>query len=82
MKGHGAKLNRKMESVIVGLLTQRNVEEAAKTAGVGTATLLRWQKLRSSRSLPGGAARRAWSVDLAATSGEQRGSHDVVKNHG
>lgn len=45
MKGHGAKLNRKMESAIVGLLTQRNVEEAARTAGVGTATLLRWQKL-------------------------------------
>jgi hypothetical protein len=27
------------------MLTQRNLEEAAKAVGVGTATLLRWQKL-------------------------------------
>ena len=45
MKGHGAKLNRKMESAVVALLSSKNQEEAAKTAGVGTATLLRWQKL-------------------------------------
>ena len=27
------------------MLTQRNVEEAARTVGVSTATLMRWQKL-------------------------------------
>jgi len=45
MKGHGTKFNRKMEAAIVALLTQKNQEEAARTAGISTATLLRWQKL-------------------------------------
>jgi len=43
MTGHGAKLGRKMEQAIVALLTARNTEEAAKTAGVSAKTLLRWQ---------------------------------------
>ena len=30
--------------MIAALLTQRNLEEAAKTAGIGTRTLLRWMK--------------------------------------
>jgi hypothetical protein len=45
MRGHGAKFSRKMEEAIAALLTQQNLEEAAHTAGIGTATLLRWQKL-------------------------------------
>jgi transposase-like protein len=45
MAGHGEKLGRKQEEVIAALLTQRNVEEAARAAGVGTRTLLRWMKL-------------------------------------
>src|ERR1700674_545606 len=45
MKGHGAKFSRKMEEAVVALLTQRNQEEAAHVAGIGTATLLRWQKM-------------------------------------
>ena len=44
MKGHGAKFNRKMEDAVAALLTQRNQEEAARAVGIGTATLLRWQK--------------------------------------
>ena len=44
MKGHGAKFSRKMEEAAAALLTQRNQEEAARAAGIGTATLLRWQK--------------------------------------
>jgi len=44
MKGHGAKFSRKMEAAVAALLTQRNHEEAARAAGIGTATLLRWQK--------------------------------------
>ncbi len=44
MKGHGTKFTRKMDDAIAALLTQRNHEEAAKAAGIGTATLLRWQK--------------------------------------
>jgi len=43
MTGHGAKLGRKMEQAILALLTARNIEEAAKIAGVSPKTLLRWQ---------------------------------------
>ena len=45
MKGHGSKLNRKMDAAIIGLLTQRNLEDAARSAGISLATLRRWQDL-------------------------------------
>jgi hypothetical protein len=44
MRGHGAKFSRKMEEAVAALLSQRNHEEAARAVGIGTATLLRWQK--------------------------------------
>ena len=44
MTGHGAKFGRKKEEAIVALLTQRNVEEAARAIGVAPKTLLRWMK--------------------------------------
>ena len=44
MKGHGSKFSRKMEEAVAALLTHRNHEEAARAVGIGTATLLRWQK--------------------------------------
>ena len=44
MKGHGSKFSRKMDQAVAALLTQRNVEEAARAVGIGVATLLRWQK--------------------------------------
>ena len=44
MRGHGAKFSRKMEEAVAALLTHRNHEEAARAVGIGTATLLRWQK--------------------------------------
>ncbi len=36
------KFGRKQEEAIAALLTHRSVEEAAKAAGIGTRTLLRW----------------------------------------
>jgi transposase-like protein len=45
MASRGSTLGRKQEAVIAALLTQRNVEEAARAAAVGTRTLLRWMKL-------------------------------------
>ena len=45
MAGHGEKFGRKKEEAIAALLTQRNVEEAARVAGIGTRTLLRWLKI-------------------------------------
>ena len=41
MVGHGAKYGRKKEQAIAALLTQRT---AARTAGIGVATLQRWLK--------------------------------------
>jgi hypothetical protein len=43
--GHGEKLGRKQEEAIAALLSQRNIDEAARAAGVGTRTLIRWLKL-------------------------------------
>ena len=45
MKPPGGKFGRKKEDAIAALLTQRNIEEAAKVAGIGANTLLRWLKV-------------------------------------
>jgi hypothetical protein len=50
MTGHGSKFGRKKEEAIAALLTQRNVEEAARVAGIGTQTLLRWLKVPEFKS--------------------------------
>ena len=44
MRGHGAKFGRKKEQAVAALLTQRTTEEAARSVGIGPATLLRWMK--------------------------------------
>ena len=43
--GHGSKFGRKKEDAIAALLTQRNIEEAARVANIGTRTLIRWMKI-------------------------------------
>lgn len=45
MVGHGTKFGRKKEEAIGALLTQRNVEDAARAVGIAPNTLLRWMKL-------------------------------------
>ena len=42
--GHGAKVGRKKEQAIAALLTERNVEEAARATGIRATTLYRWLK--------------------------------------
>jgi hypothetical protein len=44
MKGHGSKFSRRKETAIRALLTQRNVEEAARVIGISTPALYRWMK--------------------------------------
>ena len=44
MKGHGTKFGRKKEEAIAALLTQRNIDEAAKVVGIAPNTLLKWMK--------------------------------------
>jgi transposase-like protein len=43
--GHGSKFGHKKEAAIEALLTQRNVEEAARSINIGTQTLRRWMKI-------------------------------------
>ena len=44
MKDHGTKYVRKQEEAIAALLTQRNIDEAAKAVGIAPNTLLNWMK--------------------------------------
>ena len=44
MSGHDSKFGRKKEAAITALLTARGPEEAARSIGIGPATLRRWQK--------------------------------------
>jgi transposase-like protein len=44
MRGHGSKFERKRDEAIAALLTQRNIEEAAKSVGISSNTLLKWMK--------------------------------------
>ena len=71
MVGHGAKFSRKMEEAVAAVLSQRNLDEAARVAGVGVATLMRWQKLPEFQD----ALRRARREALSQTIGRlQQGS--------
>ena len=44
MAARQSSMGRKQEEAIAALLSQRNIEEAAKAAGIGGRTLLRWLK--------------------------------------
>jgi hypothetical protein len=65
MAGHGEKFGRKQEDAIAALLTQRNVEEAARTAGIGVRTLLRWLKLPEFQTAYRQARREAFGQSIA-----------------
>jgi hypothetical protein len=65
MAARGSILGRKQEDAIAALLTQRNVEEAARTAGIGTRTLLRWLKLPEFQAAYRQARRAAFGQAIA-----------------
>jgi hypothetical protein len=65
MVGHGAKFGRKKEEAIVALLTQRNLDEAAKSIGIAPNTLLRWQKLPEFQTAFREARRNAFAQSIA-----------------
>ena len=44
MAGHGEKFGRKKEEAIIALLSQPSIDQAARVAGVGTRTLVRWMQ--------------------------------------
>jgi hypothetical protein len=65
MAARGSILGRKQEDAIAALLTQRNVEEAAGAAGIGTRTLLRWLKLPGFDAAYRAARRAAFGQSIA-----------------
>src|SRR5215813_6762042 len=65
MRGHGSKFGRKMEAAIAALLTQRNIEEAAKATGIAPATMLRWMKEPEFQAAYREARRMAYSQAVA-----------------
>jgi hypothetical protein len=65
MAGHGDKFGRKKEEAIAALLTQRNIEEAARSAGIGTRTLMRWLQVPEFQKAYRQARRDAYSQAVA-----------------
>jgi hypothetical protein len=65
MGGPGAKFTRKKEEAIAALLTQRNIEEAAKSIGIGTQTMLRWLKIPEFEKTYREARRAAFGQSIA-----------------
>jgi hypothetical protein len=65
MSGFTAKLGRKKEEAIVALLSQRNVEEAARVAGTAPRTLYRWLKEPEFDAAYRAARRAAFSQSIA-----------------
>jgi transposase-like protein len=65
MKGHGTKFGRKMEEAVAALLTQRNIEDAAKQVGISSPTLLSWMKQPEFQAEYRAAKRAAFSQAIA-----------------
>ena len=65
MTGSGSKFTRKKEEAIAALLTQRNIEDTARAAGIGAQTLLRWLKIPEFQTAYREARRAAFSQSIA-----------------
>lgn len=65
MKGLGSKFTRKMEEAVAAMLTQRTIEEAARSIGIGTQTLVRWQKEPEFQTAYRDARRAAFGQSIA-----------------
>jgi len=65
MQGHGTKYERRKEQAIAALLTQRSVDEAARSIDIGTTTLLRWMRQPEFESAYREARRTAFSQSVA-----------------
>jgi hypothetical protein len=65
MSRAAAKFGRKQEPAIAALLSQRNVEEAARAVGISTRTLLRWLKVPEFQAAYREARRAAFGQSVA-----------------
>ena len=71
----GSKFTRKKEEAIAALLTQRNVEDAAKATGIGLQTMIRWLKVPEFQTEYREARRLAFNQSIARL---QQGSTAAV----
>jgi hypothetical protein len=71
MTGHGAKFGRKKEDAIIALLSNRSIEDAARTVNIAPKTLLRWMQVPEFKAAYHKARRDAFGQ---ATSRLQQGS--------
>ena len=65
MAARGSILGRKQEDAIAALLIHRNIDEAARAAGIGARTLLRWMKLPEFQMAYREARRQAFGQAIA-----------------
>ena len=65
MAARGSTLGRKQEDAITALLSQRSIEDAARVAGAGARTLLRWLKLPEFDAAYRDARRKAFGQAVA-----------------
>jgi hypothetical protein len=65
MKGHGEKFGRKKEEAVIALMTNRSVEDAARSIGVNADTLLRWMKLPEFKTAVREARREAYGQAIS-----------------
>jgi hypothetical protein len=65
MAARKSMLGRKQEETIAALLTQRNLDEAAKAAGISMRTLMRWLKVPEFQAAYREARRTAYSQAVA-----------------
>ena len=65
LKGHGTKFGRKMEAAVGALLTQPNIDMAAKTVGISPTALLSWMKVPEFDAAYREARRAVYSQSIA-----------------
>lgn len=65
MTGHGAKFGRKKEEAIAALLSNRNIEEAARSINIGYKRLLRWLEIAEFSDADRRARRQAYGQSIA-----------------
>ena len=65
LKGHGSKFNRKMEQAVAALLTQPNIDTAARSVGISPNTLLNWMKVPEFDAAYRAAKRAAYGQAIA-----------------
>jgi hypothetical protein len=76
LRGHGAKIGRRKESAVIGLLLEPSFEKAAARAGVSESTLWRWLRLPEFQEAYRSAKRESVSQAIGCL---QRASSEAVE---